>query len=113
MTAGAGIIASLEYEIHAAMDDHGIDAEIIRSVTVTVVGHLLSQYGGHRHYIAAADTTERDTKILKAWRHGESRSNIAKNQGVSKSTVCRVIAKQSPRRNKSRSTGFGSDDWVL
>ena len=91
------------------MADAGIDVSLASSIAAQVEDEICRRYGCDRHYIPAPRKKARNERVLKLWRQGVSRSDIAKQCGVCSTTVDRVISDSL----KKQSAGFGRAEWNL
>ncbi len=92
-----------------ACDRHGIDRATAASVNDAAWSMLCDSLGTTRVYVPAASRDERDCDILDAWRKGPTVEALAKQHGVHKATVLRVIKRQRAKCSQS----FAPRRWEL
>lgn len=83
------ILDQLEAEL-----THHLPVEHHRTV-YAAIDHIRDQLGGSPQYIATESRGRRDAQISKAVESGKTMTEVAKEHGVNKSTVSRIMRKRS------------------
>lgn len=101
--------------LNLALSDAGIDSALAHSIARSVEDDVRREYGGDRHYVRLTSKErkrQRNKSIIRAWKEGLGREEIAQNYDVDRRTVDRVIGAHLNKQTQ-RCTGFGRDEWVL
>lgn len=91
----------------------GIDTALTIEIIEVVDGDIRREFGGSELYVPVIDKGRRNAAILSDWRSKVEKDQIARDHGVSVSTVNRVISAYLNRHRRSAAVGFGRADWNL
>lgn len=59
------------------------------------IDHIRDHFGGSPQYIGQKSSDRRNAEIIRAVESGQSMAEVAKEHGVNKSTVSRIMRKRS------------------
>lgn len=101
------LIDAIAAAIAGALAAHGITPEAGNPTVRAQCQALCAEWGGERHYLPRRWRTGTRAEIAEGLAEGQSARAVAQRVGIPERTA-RDIAS-----SKTRSTGYGRDDWVL
>jgi len=113
MSDAPDLIAAIEQALRQQLVKQGVEATCAEIAAKIATEHVRAEWGGERHYIksdARASRKARNARIIADWKAGKDRAEIAKREGVDRSTVTRVINNHLAAITPQ---GFGSGEWNL
>lgn len=110
MSEACAILDAIRATIVEAARERQVRREDGEAIADRVDAMLRRDFGSDRHYIAGGVRSNDRQMALDLLGKGSDPGAVARKVGVHVSTVYRWRSKQVRRK---RSSGLGSDDWVL